>query len=270
MEFGAAMHQEMFVALHGEDMTGMYGPLVDGAWSWSQDRMRLMFTPDAALMPATRYTVHVGGGMMDVEGHVIDLGEHGPGMGGQWITQGMMQGCAMQVCGGMMGQGWTHPDNGSFGMGFTFTTAAAPALLTVTPGGGTMDVDPNTNIDLEFSHAMHGEMHAALHQQDHTGRYGPLVMGTWSWSADSTHLRFMPDSPLDPNTDYTIHIGGGMMDAEGHVIDLEEHGPGMGGQWITQGMMQGCMMQVCGGMMGKGWMHPENGSFGMGFTFTTR
>jgi hypothetical protein len=147
MEFGAAMHQEMFVALHQEDMTGMYGPLVDGPWSWSQDRMHLTFTPDAALTPDTRYTVHVGGGMMDAEGHVIDLGEHGPGMGGQWITQGMMQGCAMQVCGGMMGQGWTHPDNGSFGMGFTFTTAAAPALLAVTPGGGTMDVDPNTNID---------------------------------------------------------------------------------------------------------------------------
>lgn len=269
IEFGAAMHGETYAALHAEDMTGMYGPLVNGTWSWSQDSSHLTFTPDAPLMPDTRYTLHIGGGMMDAAGNVIDLAAHGPGMGGQWITQTMMQGCAMQVCGGMTGQGWMHPDNGSFGMGFTFTTAAAPALLSVTPSGGTMGVDPSTNIDLEFSHAMHGEMHAALHERDMTGRFGPLVMGTWNWSADSTHLTFMPDSALHANTDYTIHIGGGMMDATGHVIDLGEHGPGMGGQWVTQQMMQGCMMQVCGGMMGPGWMHPENGSYGMSFTFHT-
>ncbi len=159
VEFSAAMHQDMYVALHQEDMTGMYGPLVDGTWNWSQDRMRLTFTPDAPLMPATDYTVHIGGGMMDAAGHVIDLDEHGPGMGGQWVTQTMMQGCMMQVCGSMMGQGWMHPQNGSFGMGFTFTTAATPVLVAVTPEGGTMGVDPNTAIDLQFSHVILGAVH---------------------------------------------------------------------------------------------------------------
>ena len=80
---------------------------------------------------------------------------------------------------------------------------------------------------------------------------------------------FTPMDPLAPQTEYTTHIGGGMRDANGSLVDMEQHGQDMGGQWIMQNMMQGCMMSICGSMMGPGWQH-SNGSFGMGFTFTTK
>jgi hypothetical protein len=59
-----------------------------------------------------------------------------------------------------------------------------------------------------------------------------------------------------------------MRDANGSLVDMEQHAHDMGGQWIMQNMMQGCMMSVCGTMMGPGWQHP-NGSVGMSFTFMT-
>ncbi|NIS65091.1 MAG: hypothetical protein GTO05_08025 [Gemmatimonadales bacterium] len=84
-------------------------------------------------------------------------------------------------------------------------------------------------------------------------------------------LTFTPSTPLDSGMSYTMHIGGGMMDATGHVIDLEQHGPRMGGVWVTQHMIDQRIMQ--GGMMmndmtGPGWRH-ANGTYGMVFTFTT-
>ena len=79
---------------------------------------------------------------------------------------------------------------------------------------------------------------------------------------------FTSAASLDPQTEYTIHIGGGMRDADGNLVNIEQHGHDLGGQWIMQNMMQGCMMNVCGTMMGPGWQH-ANGSFGMSFTFMT-
>lgn len=145
------------------------------------------------------------------------------------------------------------------------------SLISVTPEGGTTGVDPNTTIVLEFSHAMGMEIYAALHEGD--GVDGPLVDGAWSWSDDGTRLTFTPTVPLKSLTPYTIHMGGGMTDDHGHVIDLEQHGHDMGGEWATEQMMQHRMMQ--GGMMmgddmmGPGWQHPTNGTYGMLFTFTT-
>jgi hypothetical protein len=142
-------------------------------------------------------------------------------------------------------------------------------LLSVTPSGGDTQVDRNTQIDIEFSHPMQMNMFVALHVSDMSGMFGPLVDGSWSWSQDRMHLMFAPAASLDPQTEYTIHIGGGMQDADGRVVDMEQHGHNLGGQWIMQNMMQGCMMNVCGTMMGPGWQH-ANGSFGMSFTFMTQ
>ena len=55
---------------------------------------------------------------------------------------------------------------------------------------------------------------------------------------------------------------------------MERHGAGMGGQWATESMMTGGTqhgggMGPGGGMMGQGWQHPSNGSYGMLFSFTT-
>jgi hypothetical protein len=117
-----ASGMEMYVSLHEGDVTG---PTVTGAMTWSSDRMMLTFTPAAPLKPGTRYTLHVGGGMKDADGHAIDMTANGM-MGGQWATGAMMTGGGMMgggVMGGPeMGSGWMG-GNGMYGMVYTFTTA---------------------------------------------------------------------------------------------------------------------------------------------------
>lgn len=152
----------------------------------------------------------------------------------------------------------------------------APVLLSVVPQGGATGVDPDTDVVLRFDHPLMPGMEAFadLHRGDVTG---PEVAGTWSMGEDGTSLRFSPDAPLSPNTDYTVHIGGGMMGEDGQHVDVQSHGPGMGGSWATGEMMGGGMgggMGQPGGNgqgyhMGEGWQHPDNGSYGMVFTFTT-
>ncbi|MDT8369856.1 MAG: Ig-like domain-containing protein [Longimicrobiales bacterium] len=151
-----------------------------------------------------------------------------------------------------------------------FETAA---LLSVAPQGGATGVTPGTDVVLDFDHPLRAGMEAYvdLHEGDVTG---PEVPGAWSLSADGLRLSFTPDQPLKPLTDYTVHIGGGMMSRNGQPVDFERHGFGMGGDWATSGMMSGGMGG--GGMggqqgyhMGEGWQHPTNGTYGMVFTFTT-
>lgn len=149
------------------------------------------------------------------------------------------------------------------------------ALLSVVPQGGSTDVDRFAPVVVEFDHAMMAGMqeHAVLHEGDVTG---PDVAGTWTLSTDRSTLTFTPAAPLAPSTLYTIHLGGGMTDANGDHIDFGTHGDHMGGAWATQGMMGGGMMGggMMGGAMGEahmgdGWQHPTNGSYGMVFSFTT-
>jgi len=64
------------------------------------------------------------------------------------------------------------------------------------------------------------------------------------------------------------HIGGAMMDANSHPVDMDQFGMQMGGQWATQGMMGATHSGMPWSMMGFGWRH-QNGSYGMVFTFST-
>ena len=107
---------------------GLDGTLVAGAWALSDDRTTLTFTPDQPLKPLTGYVIHLGGGMMDDHDRVLNFEAHGFEHGGEWCTgeqRGMGPGGAM----GDMGtqhrhdEDWRHP-NGTYGMFFTFTTAA--------------------------------------------------------------------------------------------------------------------------------------------------
>ncbi len=262
VEFSGPMQDggEMYVAMHQGDVRG---PEVAGTWTWNGDHTRLDFSPTGPLMPETQYAMHVGGGMMDQAGHELDLETQGPGMGGDWATEDMMGG----MMGGHphMGEGWEH-SNGTFGMVFDFTTApGVTAFVSIVPIGGDTDVDPNAPVVIQFDHAMQMgmEMYAALHEGDVTG---PEVAGTWTWSDDDTVLTFTPDQPLLPGTQYTVHLGGGMMDAHGGTVDFDSNGTHMGGDWATGDMMGGMM----GGHphMDEGWEH-SNGTFGMVFSFTT-
>ena len=150
---------------------------------------------------------------------------------------------------------------------------AGTSLASLVPEGGASNVATDTDIELTFDRPMHDHAsdYAALHRGDVTG---PVVLGTWSLEGNGTMMRFQPDMALDPGTEYTVHLGGGMMDAGGHPVDLGTNGTHMGGEWATGSMMSGGMHG--GGMgggqhdhMGAGWDHPDNGSHGMVFTFTT-
>ncbi len=149
----------------------------------------------------------------------------------------------------------------------------APALtarvLSVVPAGGATGVDPNAPIVVTFSHPMQPgmEQYVALHEGDVNG---PVVAGMWTWSDDRSALTFTPAQPLQAQTQYTLHLGGGMRATDGGFVDYGPCVGQYGGQWATQQMMGGGggggMMG--GGMMGTGWRHP-NGTYGMVFTFAT-
>ena len=153
-------------------------------------------------------------------------------------------------------------------------TTEAAALLSVQPAPGTVGVEVGTTVTVVFDHAMAPGMDAymALHEGDVSG---PEVPGTWMMSGDHMTMTFTPAEPLKAATVYVIHVGGGMMDGDGHVVNLERHGLEMGGHWATGSMMTGGMGSgmTGGGLdghhMGDGWGHPTNGSYGMVFSFTT-
>src|SRR5574341_1793892 len=141
-----------------------------------------------------------------------------------------------------------------------FAPVGDTTVLSVVPAGGTTNVDPSAPVVIEFSHAMRMgmEQYAALHEGEVTG---PVVQGTWSWSADGLTLTFTPAAPLTHQARYTLHLGGGMMDADGNLLNYDHCTSQHGGQWATQSMMGGSMMGGSmmgqnGGMMGGGWEHP--------------
>lgn len=156
-------------------------------------------------------------------------------------------------------------------------TASSPVnpqafLISVSPQGGSANVSTTTGLTIQFDHAMPAVMQAyvTLHQGDVTG---PLVPCSAAWSADSLTLTMTPTNPLQSAATYTMHMGGGMMNAQGDTVDLGRHGPGMGGHSASGSMMMGFSMMGSGGPMagqemGSGWAG-GNGTYGMVFTFTT-
>ena len=146
-----------------------------------------------------------------------------------------------------------------------------PALLSVSPADGMTDVATDAAIEVRFDGpvAPNATMLVALQVGDCPG---PVVSGMWSRSADGTLLSFTPMQPLQHGMRYTIHLGGGMTGANGAGVDIETHGPGLGGMWVTQSMVMGMNNMGMGmGMvshMGPGWQH-ANGFYGLAFEFTT-
>ncbi len=159
---------------------------------------------------------------------------------------------------------------GSSQPGQTTTNPApgtAAALTTVSPAAGATSVALNSSIVLGFSGAMASgmEQFMDLHMGDLSGA---TVAMSCTWSAGRESVTCTPLSPLMPHTTYAIHVGGGMMGANGMMVDYSR-GLAIGGQWIMGGMMPGSHGGGMGwGMMGGDWRNP-NGSYGMVFTFTT-
>lgn len=145
--------------------------------------------------------------------------------------------------------------------------AMGTAFLSVNPQGGMMGVATSTPLSFRFGGPMAPgmEQYFDLHMG---GLDGPVVPMSCGWSADRTTLTCNPAAPLQPRTTYTIHMGGGMMDADARPVGFDTYGPMMGGQWIMGGMMAGTHAGMSWGMMGNGWRN-ANGAYGMAFSFTT-
>jgi len=110
-------------------------------------------------------------------------------------------------------------------------SAAPPTLLlSLQPTGGAVDVSVGDTVEVTFDHAIAEgmEAYAALHEGSVTG---PEVAGAWTRSADGMRLMFVPTSSLKPSTTYVVHLGSGMMDANGNPVNLETHGMG----WVANG-----------------------------------
>ena len=105
------------------------------------------------------------------------------------------------------------------------------ALVSVTPRGASMSVDPNARIEIEFDSRMANgmEQFCALHLG---GLDGAEVAGRWEWSQDRHVLTFTPDQPLGTSMQRTLHVGGGITDVDGHGMDFDQHGFDMVGHWV--------------------------------------
>ncbi len=139
----------------------------------------------------------------------------------------------------------------------------ATQLLSVSPRGGATAVATASDVVLSFNRPMMVgvEQYVVLHQGGVTGLAMPIQC---NWSDGQRTLTCRPTQPLAPASVFTIHMGGGMTDADGQGVGMGQFGMGMGGRWATGGMMGSQS-----GMMGTGWTH-SNGSYGMLFEFTTQ
>lgn len=142
-----------------------------------------------------------------------------------------------------------------------------PALVSVTPTGGSVGVSTSTAVQLRFGVAMAAgmEQYVDLHLGDVEG---PVVPIGCVWSPDRTTLTCTPTAVLAPRTAYVLHVGGGLMTQDHQSIDYGHYGPAMGGGWLMGGMMGLGHAGHGWATMAPGWRHP-NGSYGMVFPFTT-
>ena len=143
------------------------------------------------------------------------------------------------------------------------------ALASVTPTADAVGVAVDARIEVRFGAPVAaGGGHPIALQVGACP--GPVVAGSWERSSDGLALRFTPAQPLAPGSLYTIHVGGGLTDADAATIDF---GPGeaLGGSWVTLEMVRGMPSMGMGmGVAhdGPAWRHP-NGLYGMSFSFTT-
>jgi hypothetical protein len=145
------------------------------------------------------------------------------------------------------------------------TSPSTATLILVMPGPAATLVDPSTSISLEFGQPMKAGMEQFVDL--HRGAIiGPTVAMNCAWSPDMVTLTCTPTMPLMTGTHYTIHVGAGITDADGQVIEMN-YWTTRGGQWATSGIMG----ETHGGqpidMMGPGWK--QGSHCGMLFVFTT-
>jgi hypothetical protein len=140
------------------------------------------------------------------------------------------------------------------------STTSATALDAVTFGPATT-THPGGTVAMDFNGTMMTgmEQFVDMHQGDTTGALVPI---TCTMATDRTMITCAPNAALTPGGQYTFHMGAGMMGSNGTPVNMSA-GTGMGGTWMTSGMMGGHN----GTMTGSGWTDTA-GHGGMLFTFT--
>ena len=147
------------------------------------------------------------------------------------------------------------------------------AVSSVTPAGGTTDVDPAAPLTISFDRPMMARMEllVLVHEVSVTG---PQVTGASTWSADRMQLTFVPSQTLKPKTNYVLHLSPNLQGSDGTMVNFAAHAEAMGGQAVPSTAMTGGMMSGGTGqgmMSGPGWQAGSGmWGFGMILTFTTR
>ena len=146
------------------------------------------------------------------------------------------------------------------------TAPGSVALDAVSPTPGATSIPVTTTVSVTFSQPMTAgmEQYMDLHQG---GVNGPIVAMGCAWHDDKTTLTCTPNNLLSAGTTYSIHMGGGLTDAQGGMIRMGNW-TSMGGQWVESGMMGSTHGGMSVGMMGSGWKDGM-GHYGMMFEFTT-
>jgi hypothetical protein len=143
-------------------------------------------------------------------------------------------------------------------------------LLAVSPDGGATNVSRSAAMVMQFDGAMGMgmEQYIDLHHGTIADSTRPM---TCTWSADRKTVTCTPNMPMDPQTQYTLHMGGGMKGADSMMANMSK-ATQMGGQAVKATGGMGSMGSMHGGqsmsMMGSGW-RASDGSYGMMFAFRT-
>jgi hypothetical protein len=140
-------------------------------------------------------------------------------------------------------------------------------LTLVSPAGSATNVSPASPVVLTFSGPMAQGMEGYVDLHQGTGA-GAIIPMACSWSADHTTLTCSHPAPLATGATYTVHVGCGMMDANGEVCGLDDAVTHMGGHWLDGGMMGGMHDGHPTNTLDPHWQC-SNGRYGMTFTFTT-
>jgi len=145
------------------------GKYVGGAVTVAPNGMSATFTPTYPLLPDTYYRLAMNGGYYDMDGNYL------------------------------------NGNNGYFTTGAGSDTTA-PTVAFVSPANSATSVPLNAQITAHFSAPIEPEI--AANAITITPAGGSAIAGAASLASDLVTFTFVPQTPLAPNTVYTVHVSG--------------------------------------------------------------
>jgi hypothetical protein len=96
-----------------------------------------------------------------------------------------------------------------------------PRVVSISPVNGSDSVDLITKIQVRFDRPMDTIScmeNFYLHRGYYQGHDGEVQHGHFEWDRDHRNMIFSPSDSLEPDMDYTVHMGSGMMGHDGHTM----------------------------------------------------